>query len=56
MEERLSLEGKIVKYPSVNLSPTLNKNEKVEQHIRKKTYKDKNFCIYKHCMFEKQHE
>jgi len=39
MEEGLSLEGKIVRYPSVSLSPTLNKNEKVEQYIRKKTYK-----------------
>jgi len=33
----LSLEGEIVRYPSVNLSPTLSRNEKVEQHIRKKT-------------------
>jgi len=39
MEEGLSLEREIVKYSSVNLSPTLDKNEKVEQHIRKKTHK-----------------
>ena len=35
----LSLEGEIVRYPSVSLSPTLSMNEKVEQHIRKKTHK-----------------
>jgi len=29
----------VYQYPSVNLSPTLSKNEKVEQHIRKKTHK-----------------
>ena len=29
----------IVRYLSVSLSLTLDKNEKVEQHIRKKTYK-----------------
>jgi len=29
----------IVKYSSVSLSPTLSRNEKVEQHIRKKTHK-----------------
>jgi len=28
-----------VRYPSMSLSPTLSRNEKVEQHIRKKTYK-----------------
>jgi len=28
-----------VGYPSVSLSPTLNKNEKVKQYIRKKTNK-----------------
>ena len=39
MDERLSLEREIVRYPSVNLSPTLSRNEKVEQHIRKKTHK-----------------
>jgi len=39
VEEGLSLEGEIVRYPSVSLSPTLSINEKVEQHIRKKTYK-----------------
>ena len=31
--------GEIVRYPSVSVSPTLNRNEKVEQHIRKKTHK-----------------
>jgi len=56
MEDRLSLEGKIVKYTSVNLSSTLNRNEKVEQHIRKKTHKGESFSIYKHYMFEKQQE
>jgi len=30
---------KFVEYSSVSLSPTLDKNEKVEQYIRKKTYK-----------------
>jgi len=39
VEEGLSLDGEIVKYSSVSPSPTLGKNEKVEQHIRKKTYK-----------------
>jgi len=39
VEEGLSLEEEIVRYPSVSLSPTSNKNEKVEQHIRKKTHK-----------------
>jgi len=39
VEERLSLEGEIVRYSSVSLSPTLGMNEKVEQYIRKKTYK-----------------
>jgi len=29
----------IVRYSSVSLSSTLSKNEKIEQHIRKKTYK-----------------
>jgi len=29
----------IVRYPSVSLSPILSRNEKVEQHIRKKTHK-----------------
>ena len=28
-----------VRYSSVSLSPTLGRNEKVEQHIRKKTHK-----------------
>jgi len=28
-----------VKYPSVSLSSTLSRNEKVEKHIRKKTHK-----------------
>jgi len=27
------------RYPSVSLSPTLSRNEKVGQHIRNKTYK-----------------
>jgi len=39
MWKGLSLEGEIVRYPSVSLSPTLSRNEKVEQHIRKKTHK-----------------
>jgi len=33
------LRGRFVRYPSVSLSPTLSRNEKVEQHIRKKTHK-----------------
>jgi len=39
VEERLSLEGEIVRYSSVRLSPTLGRNEKVEQYIRKKTHR-----------------
>jgi len=39
MWKGLSLEGEIVRYPSVSLSPTLSRNEIVEQHIRKKTHK-----------------
>jgi len=39
VEERLSLEGEIVRYQSVSLSLTLSRNEKVKQHIRKKTHK-----------------
>ena len=39
MEEELALEGDIVRNPSASLSPTLSRNEKVEQYIRKKTYK-----------------
>jgi len=39
VEERLSLEGEIVRYSSVSLSPTLSRNEKVKQRIRKKTHK-----------------
>jgi len=39
MWKGISLEGEIVRYPSVSLSPTLNRNEKVEQYIRKKTHK-----------------
>jgi len=31
MWKGLSLEGEIVRYSSVSLSPTLSKNEKVEQ-------------------------
>jgi len=38
-KERLSLEGEIVRYSSVSLSPTLDRNEKVQQHIRKKIHK-----------------
>jgi len=41
VEERLSLEGEIVRYSSLNLSSTSGKNEKVEHHIRKKTHKPK---------------
>jgi len=33
------LRERFVRYLSVSLSPTLSRNEKVEQHIRKKTYK-----------------
>jgi len=39
VEEGLTLEGEIVRYSSVSRSPTLGRNEKVEQHIRKKTCK-----------------
>jgi len=39
MWKGLSLEGEIVRYSSVSRSPTLGRNEKVEQHIRKKTRK-----------------
>jgi len=39
VEEGLTLEGEIVRYSSVSLSPTLGRNEKVEQHIRKETHK-----------------
>jgi len=39
MWKGLSLERKIVRYSSVSLSPTLSRNEKFEQHIRKKTHK-----------------
>jgi len=39
VEEELLLDGQIVRYSSVSLSLTLDKNEKVEQHIRKKTHK-----------------
>ena len=35
----LSLEREIVRNPSASLSPTLSKNEKVKQYIRKKTHK-----------------
>jgi len=38
-EEGLSLEGEIVRYSSVSLSSTLDRNEKVEQYIRKKIHK-----------------
>jgi len=33
------MKGWFVRYPSVSLSLTLSRNEKVEQHIRKKTHK-----------------
>jgi len=39
VEEGLTLKGEIVKYSNASRSPTLGKNEKVEQHIRKKTRK-----------------
>jgi len=35
----LTLEGEIVRNPSVSLSLTLSKNEKVEHHIKMKTHK-----------------
>jgi len=35
----LTLEGEIVRNPSVSLSLTLTKNEKVEHYIRIKTHK-----------------
>ena len=34
-----SLEGEIVRHLSVSLSPTLSRNEKVDQYIRKKIHK-----------------
>jgi len=37
--EGLTLEGEIVRNPSVILSPTLARNEKVEHYIRTKTHK-----------------
>ena len=39
VEERFLLDREIVRYSSVSLSLTLSRNEKVEQHIRKKTHK-----------------
>ena len=39
VEKGLSLERRIVKYPSVSLSLILSRNEKLEQHIRNKTHK-----------------
>jgi len=39
VEDGLTLEREIVRYSSVSRSPTLYRNEKVEQHIRKKTRK-----------------
>jgi len=45
VEEGLSLEGEIVRYSSVSLSPTLGRNEKVEQCIRKKTHKALRFSV-----------
>ena len=35
----LTLEGEIVGNPSVSLSPTMGRNEKVEHYIRIKTHK-----------------
>jgi len=35
----LTLEGEIVRNPSVSLSPTLTRNEKVAHYIRIKTHK-----------------
>jgi len=35
----LTLEGETVRNPSVSLSPTLTRNEKVEHYIRIKTHK-----------------
>jgi len=51
VEEKLSLEGEIVRYSifrysSVSLCPTLGRNEKVEQHIRKKTHKSNNLRFW----------
>lgn len=37
--KRLTFEGQIVGYPSVNLSHTLSTNEKIEYHIRIKICK-----------------
>jgi len=37
--EGLTFKGEIVKNPSVSLSPTLARNEKVEHYIRIKTHK-----------------
>jgi len=39
VNEGVSLEGEIVRYSKCESSPTLGKNKKVEQHIRKKTRK-----------------
>jgi len=39
VEEGFTLEGEIVRYSSVSRSPTLGRNEKVEQHIRNKIRK-----------------
>ena len=43
----LTLEGEIVKNPSVSLSPTLTRIEKVEHHIRIKAHKPiaLRFCV-----------
>jgi len=35
----LTLEGEIIRNPSVSLSPTLVRNEKVEHYLRIKTHK-----------------
>jgi len=45
VEEGLSLEGEIVRYP-VSLSLTLTRNEKVEQYIRKNTHKNDPIPLY----------
>jgi len=49
VEDRLSLEGEIVRYSSVSLNPTLGRNEKVEQYIRKKTHKPNALRFWVEC-------
>jgi len=38
----LKKQKNVIRYPSVSLSPTLSRNEKFEQHIRKKT---QTYCL-----------